>query len=111
MLLFERVPERKSPCLKTMAWFRHAVRNYPGATFISKTADDAFVQTIKLEANMRRWQEQAAATKKSEDVAQAAGDAISEERESSSPSPSKLSKEANSSPARPRLKRGETTPF
>jgi hypothetical protein len=53
MLLFEQVPERKSPCLKTMAWFRHAVHTYPGATFIAKTDDDAFVQTIKLEANMR----------------------------------------------------------
>lgn len=53
MLLLEQVPERKSPCLKTMAWFRHAARSYPGATFIAKTDDDAFVQTIKLEANMR----------------------------------------------------------
>ena len=52
MLLLDRVPERKSPCLKTMAWFRHAVHTYPEATFIAKTDDDAFVQTIKLEANM-----------------------------------------------------------
>lgn len=53
MLLLEQVPERKSPCLKTMAWFRHAARTYPDATFLAKTDDDAFVQTIKLEANMR----------------------------------------------------------
>ena len=53
MLLLSKVPERKSPCLKTMAWFRHAVRTYPTATFLAKTDDDAFVQTIKLEANMR----------------------------------------------------------
>ena len=53
MLLLDRVPERKSPCLKTMAWFRHAVRTYPRATFLAKTDDDAFVQTIKLEANMK----------------------------------------------------------
>lgn len=53
MLLLARVPERKSPCLKTMAWFRHAVHTYPSATFLAKTDDDAFVQTIKLEANMR----------------------------------------------------------
>ena len=53
MLLLEKVPERKSPCLKTMAWFRHAARAYPDATFLAKTDDDAFVQTIKLEANMR----------------------------------------------------------
>ena len=31
-----------------MAWFRHAVHTYPEATFIAKTDDDAFVQTIKL---------------------------------------------------------------
>merc|ERR1712185_20392 len=55
MLLLEKVPERKSPCLKTMAWFRHATRAYPRTTFIAKTDDDAFVQTIKLEANMRRF--------------------------------------------------------
>ena len=53
VLLLEGVPERKSPCLKTMAWFRHAVRNYPYAPFIAKTDDDAFVHTIKLEANIR----------------------------------------------------------
>jgi hypothetical protein len=53
MLLLESVPERKSPCLKTMSWFRYASRAYPSATFIAKTDDDAFVQTIKLEANMR----------------------------------------------------------
>jgi len=53
MLLLETVPERKSPCLKTMAWFRHAARTYPDATFLAKTDDDAFVQTVKLEANMR----------------------------------------------------------
>ena len=53
MLLLEKVPERKSPCLKTMAWFRHASRTYPDATFLAKTDDDAFVQTVKLEANMR----------------------------------------------------------
>ena len=53
MLLLPKVPERKSPCLKTMAWFRHAVRTYPRATFLAKTDDDAFVQTIKLEANMK----------------------------------------------------------
>ena len=55
MLLLENVPERKSPCLKTMAWFRHAVAAYPRATFIAKTDDDAFVQTVKLEHNMRRF--------------------------------------------------------
>jgi hypothetical protein len=55
MLVLERVPERKSPCLKTMAWFRWATQSYPRATFIAKTDDDAFVQTIKLEANMRRF--------------------------------------------------------
>ena len=53
LLLLDDVPERKSPCLKTMAWFRHAVHTYSGATFIAKTDDDAFVQTIKLEANIR----------------------------------------------------------
>jgi len=53
MLLLARVPERKSPCLKTMTWFRYASQTYPGATFFAKTDDDAFVQTIKLEANMR----------------------------------------------------------
>ena len=53
LLILNKVPERKSPCLKTMAWFRHAVLTYPKATFIAKTDDDAFVATIKLEANMR----------------------------------------------------------
>ncbi|KAL1527607.1 hypothetical protein AB1Y20_008993 [Prymnesium parvum] len=60
MLLLENVPERKSPCLKTMAWYRYAVHAFPGATFIAKTDDDAYVQTVKLEVNMRpfvgqRW--------------------------------------------------------
>lgn len=54
-LLLERVPERKSPCLKTMAWYRHAVSAFPRATFIAKTDDDAYVHTIKLEHNMRRF--------------------------------------------------------
>jgi len=55
MLLLERVPERKSPCLKTMAWYRHALQAYPAATFIAKTDDDAYVHTVKLEVNMRRF--------------------------------------------------------
>lgn len=55
MLILEDVPERKSPCLKTMAWFRHAAATYPHATFLAKTDDDAFVHTIKLEHNMRRF--------------------------------------------------------
>ena len=58
MLLLTRVPERKSPCLKTMAWFRYAAKTYPDATFLAKTDDDAFVQTIKLEANMRPFARQ-----------------------------------------------------
>ena len=33
MLLLEKVPERKSPCLKTMAWYRYAVHAFPRATF------------------------------------------------------------------------------
>lgn len=55
MVLLETVPERKSPCLKTMAWYRWATTNYPKAVFIAKTDDDAFVATIKLESNMRRF--------------------------------------------------------
>ncbi|KOO29746.1 beta-1,3-galactosyltransferase 4 [Chrysochromulina tobinii] len=55
MLILNKVPERKSPCLKTMAWFRYASQAYPRAAFIAKTDDDAFVATIKLEANMRRF--------------------------------------------------------
>ena len=55
LLILESVPERKSPCLKTMAWFRHATKTYPNAPFVAKTDDDAFVQTIKLEANVRRF--------------------------------------------------------
>lgn len=60
MLLLENVPERKSPCLKTMAWYRYAVHAFPRATFIAKTDDDAYVHTVKLELNMRpfvgqRW--------------------------------------------------------
>ncbi|KAL3914777.1 MAG: hypothetical protein SGPRY_007502, partial [Prymnesium sp.] len=53
MLLLENVPERKSPCLKTMAWYRYAVTAYPRASFIAKTDDDAYVHTVKLEVNMR----------------------------------------------------------
>ena len=53
MLLLETVPERKSPCLKTMAWYRYAVHAFPRATFIAKTDDDAYVHTVKLEVNMR----------------------------------------------------------
>lgn len=55
MLILNKVPERKSPCLKTMAWFRYAVYAYPKTAFIAKTDDDAFVATVKLEANMRRF--------------------------------------------------------
>ena len=55
MLLLEQVPERKSPCLKTMAWYKYAVKTYPKAVFIAKTDDDAFVHTVKLEHNMRRF--------------------------------------------------------
>ena len=55
MLLLETVPERKSPCLKTMAWYKWAVGAYPTATFIAKTDDDAYVHTLKLEHNMRRF--------------------------------------------------------
>jgi len=55
LVVLERVPERKSPCLKTMAWYRYAVAAYPGATFIAKTDDDAYVHTVKLEHNMRRF--------------------------------------------------------
>lgn len=55
MLILNKVPERKSPCLKTMAWFRYASQAYPRAAFIAKTDDDAFVATIKLETNMRRF--------------------------------------------------------
>lgn len=55
LLLLQTVPERKSPCLKTMAWYKWAVRAYPTATFIAKTDDDAYVHTLKLEHNMRRF--------------------------------------------------------
>jgi len=55
LLILENVPERKSPCLKTMAWFRWAAHTYRGTTFIAKTDDDAFVQTVKLEHNMKRF--------------------------------------------------------
>ena len=43
------MPERKSPCLKTMAWYRWAVGHYVDVTFIAKTDDDAYVHTPKLE--------------------------------------------------------------
>ena len=52
------MPERKSPCLKTMWWYRHAVKTWPAATFIAKTDDDAYVHTLKLEHNMRRFASQ-----------------------------------------------------
>jgi hypothetical protein len=53
LLMLEKVPERKSPCLKTMAWYRWAVGHYADVTFIAKTDDDAYVHTPKLELNMR----------------------------------------------------------
>jgi len=53
LLMLEKVPERKSPCLKTMAWYRWAVGHYVDITFIAKTDDDAYVHTPKLELNMR----------------------------------------------------------
>ena len=49
LLMLEKVPERKSPCLKTMAWYRWAVGHYVDVTFIAKTDDDAYVHTPKLE--------------------------------------------------------------
>ena len=58
LLLADGVPERKSPCLKTMWWYRHAVKTWPAATFIAKTDDDAYVHTLKLEHNMRRFASQ-----------------------------------------------------
>ena len=53
LVMLEKVPERKSPCLKTMAWYRWAVGHYADVTFIAKTDDDAYVHTPKLELNMR----------------------------------------------------------
>ena len=53
LLVLEKVPERKSPCLKTIAWYRWAVSHYSDVTFIAKTDDDAYVHTPKLELNMR----------------------------------------------------------
>jgi len=55
LLMLSAVPERKSPCLKTMAWYKWAVHAYPTAAFIAKTDDDAYVHTLKLEHNMRRF--------------------------------------------------------
>jgi len=55
LLQLETVPERKSPCLKTMAWYKWATTNYPDAVMIAKTDDDAYVHTVKLEVNMRQF--------------------------------------------------------
>ena len=55
LLVLDTVPERKSPCLKTMAWYTWATKHYPDAVFIAKTDDDAYVHVLKLELNMRRF--------------------------------------------------------
>lgn len=52
VLLLEHVPERRSPFLKVIAWYRHALVAYPTATVIAKIDDDAFAYLPRLLHNL-----------------------------------------------------------
>ena len=47
------VPERKSPILKTLGWYRYAISIHPKIPFVAKLDDDAYVHPIKLEYNLK----------------------------------------------------------
>ena len=51
-MLFLDVPERKSPVLKTLGWYRYAI-SHIRTKFVGKMDDDAYAHPVKLYYNLK----------------------------------------------------------